>query len=174
MSHASHGSNMHDQQGDSDGVNIKKIVTIGVVSLIVFGVGILWAVYLMHNQQQAVRSLGPLNEPKEIYKAEIGIVDNILFTRDTRLKAYREERAAWLNGYGWVDRKAGLIHVPIERAMAEVVREAAMPESAPPLPPPAPSAATPEPPKPAKVSRPKTPAPAKAPMPAEAGQGAPR
>jgi len=165
---------MHDQQGDSDGVNLKKIVTIGVLSLIVFGVGILWAVYLMHNQQEAVRRMGPANEPKEIYKPEIGIVDNILFTRDFRLKAIRAERAAWLNGYGWVDRKAGLIHLPIERAMAEVVREAAMPESAPPLPPPAPSAATPEPPKAAKAPRAKVAAPPKVSAPAEAGQGAPR
>lgn len=32
-------------------------------------------------------------------------------------------RARWdrrLNGYGWVDREAGIVHIPIERAMARV------------------------------------------------------
>ncbi len=29
----------------------------------------------------------------------------------------RAAEDAMLNGYGWVDRKAGLVHIPIERAM---------------------------------------------------------
>jgi hypothetical protein len=140
---------MHEVQGASDGVNLKKVIAVGVVSLVLFAAGIIWAVYLMYGQQERIRKLGPVNEPAEIYKPEIGIVDNILFSRDARLRAFREERAAWLNGYGWTNRKAGLIHIPIERAMADVVKEASMPEAAPPLPPPPPPAATPEPPKPA-------------------------
>lgn len=147
MSHASHGSNMHDVQGASDGVNLRKVIAVGVVSLVLFAAGIIWAVYLMYAQQERIRKAGPVNEPTEIYKPEIGIVDNILFTRDARLRAFRDERAAWLNSYGWTNRKAGLIHIPIAQAMAEVVKEASMPEAAPPLPPPPPSSATPEPPK---------------------------
>lgn len=34
-----------------------------------------------------------------------------------------QRRARWderLNGYGWVDREAGIVHIPIERAMDRV------------------------------------------------------
>jgi len=33
------------------------------------------------------------------------------------LKAHRAAEDALLHGYGWVDRQAGVVHIPIERAM---------------------------------------------------------
>ena len=40
------------------------------------------------------------------------------------LKALRATEDAQLHGYGWVDRKAGVVHIPIERAMDLVAQEA--------------------------------------------------
>jgi hypothetical protein len=40
------------------------------------------------------------------------------------LQALRAEEDARLGSYGWVDRDAGLVHVPIARAMAMAVAEA--------------------------------------------------
>jgi len=37
------------------------------------------------------------------------------------LAAIHEREQSFLHGYGWVDRKAGIIHIPIERAMQLVV-----------------------------------------------------
>ena len=37
--------------------------------------------------------------------------------------AYRAEQRALLNGYGWADRAAGRVQLPIERAMELVVAE---------------------------------------------------
>jgi hypothetical protein len=37
------------------------------------------------------------------------------------LAALRAREAAQLNGYGWVDRQAGVVHIPIERAMELLV-----------------------------------------------------
>jgi hypothetical protein len=54
--------------------------------------------------------------------------------RGERDRAVREER---LRSYGWVDRRAGVVHVPIERAM-ELVAGGARPApgaGAPPRPP---------------------------------------
>jgi hypothetical protein len=34
------------------------------------------------------------------------------------LAAYRAEKSNWLNEYGWTDRKSGVVHLPIDRAMA--------------------------------------------------------
>jgi len=41
------------------------------------------------------------------------------------LKTVREAEDAQLHGYAWVDRKAGVVHIPIERAMELLAREAA-------------------------------------------------
>jgi hypothetical protein len=40
------------------------------------------------------------------------------------LKALRAAEDAQLNGYGWVDRRAGVVRIPIERALELVVSEA--------------------------------------------------
>jgi hypothetical protein len=34
-----------------------------------------------------------------------------------RLHAYREAQRARLDSYGWIDREAGIAHIPIERAL---------------------------------------------------------
>jgi hypothetical protein len=39
------------------------------------------------------------------------------------LEAFRAEEEARLNSYGWVDRSKGVVHMPIERAMAEIAAE---------------------------------------------------
>lgn len=40
------------------------------------------------------------------------------------LEAYRQEQEQKLAEYFWIDEEAGLVHLPIERAMALVVEEA--------------------------------------------------
>lgn len=38
------------------------------------------------------------------------------------LRRFRQKEEAELNGYGWIDRKKGIIRIPIERAMELVVQ----------------------------------------------------
>lgn len=55
------------------------------------------------------------------------------------LRAYRRAKAAALEGYHWIDRDAGVVQIPIERAMELLVAEHAAPQrtqSDPALPPP--------------------------------------
>lgn len=55
------------------------------------------------------------------------------------LRAYRRAKAAALEGYHWIDRDAGVVQIPIERAMELVAAEPAAPQptySDPPLRPP--------------------------------------
>lgn len=40
-----------------------------------------------------------------------------------KLEKVRQETSKSLNEYGWVDRKAGIAHIPIERAMEAYVKE---------------------------------------------------
>lgn len=37
------------------------------------------------------------------------------------LEKLRNREQAWLEGYGWVDRQHGVVHIPIARAMKNVV-----------------------------------------------------
>lgn len=46
------------------------------------------------------------------------------------LKQYEAAQEAKLNSYGWVDREAGIIHIPIERAM-DLIAERGLPTRAP-------------------------------------------
>ena len=39
------------------------------------------------------------------------------------LAQFRAEEQKRLNGYYWIDRKKGIVHIPIERAMKEVAAE---------------------------------------------------
>ena len=39
------------------------------------------------------------------------------------LQAFRARELAELNGYGWINRTAGIVHIPIERAMDLVLQE---------------------------------------------------
>jgi len=40
------------------------------------------------------------------------------------LRALRAAENAQLDGYGWIDRGAGIVHIPIDRAMGLVAKEA--------------------------------------------------
>ena len=57
-------------------------------------------------------------------KDEIGIIDAVPFDADHRLdRLARPRRPGACTRYGWVDRKKGIIHIPIEEAMKEVIRQ---------------------------------------------------
>jgi hypothetical protein len=63
---------------------------------------------------------GP-SEPAALREPEINLVNTAPFPLDTR--AYEETNAqqARLHGYGWVDRDAGVVRMPIEWGIERVV-----------------------------------------------------
>jgi hypothetical protein len=118
----SHSSNPHSGgPAELHELNLGKIVLIGVVSLAIFAAGVLWAYELMVRRERGIRAAGPARVPSEIGKPEIGIVDQVPFEIDHRLEIWRAERTKRLSTYGWVDRAKGIVHIPIDRAMQEVV-----------------------------------------------------
>jgi hypothetical protein len=60
---------------------------------------------------------------KEIGKAEIGIVDQTPFETTRGAAQYRREALQRLNSYGWVDPQRGLIHVPIDKAIDQLLSQ---------------------------------------------------
>jgi len=113
--HAGHG------HGGSGEMNLKKIIFVGVLALVVFAAGIVWAYFIMVGQVNEIRRNGPARVATEIGKPEIGIVDQILFSADNRLDVWKAERKQRLEGLGWIDKGRGIVHIPIDQAMAKVV-----------------------------------------------------
>lgn len=104
-------------------MNLKKIMIVGVTSLTVFAVSIVWSYRLMVSREAELHATGSARVPTEIGKPEIGIVDQVPFDIDHRLEIWRAAHARRLSSYGWVDRGKGIVHIPIEKAMQQVVAD---------------------------------------------------
>jgi hypothetical protein len=128
-SHDPHSDHSSGQQSE-DQIDFAKVIAVGVVSLVIFALGTLWAVAIFHRETARSKAATGQAAQPVLGRAEIGIVDQVLFEGDHRLATWRAERAARLNGYGWMDRSKGIVHVPIERAM-EQVAAGTLPEGAP-------------------------------------------
>lgn len=81
-----------------------------VVGLVLAGV----AAWLPHSSTTADKTLTPPGPQLQAHAREDLI----------KLRAAEDAR---LNSYGWVDRKAGLVHIPIERAMELIVQRGLSP-----------------------------------------------
>jgi hypothetical protein len=132
MSSHSHGTESAHPPGheSEDAIDYKKVILVGVFSLVAFALGTVWAVGILHHETAKAHAATGVPRTPELGKAEIGIVDQVLFEGDQRLAVWRAGRAARLNGYGWVDRSKGIVHIPIERAM-EQAASGVLPDGAP-------------------------------------------
>jgi hypothetical protein len=129
---STHGPSEHDPHGhqSEDHIAFGKVIKVGVGSLVIFALGVVWAAKILHHDTQHWVDATGLAPQPVLGKAEIGIVDQVPFNGDHRLADWRKERATRLNGYGWIDRARGVAHVPIERAM-EAAAGGALPAGAP-------------------------------------------
>jgi hypothetical protein len=114
----SHGVQAHDH---ADGMNLSKIILVGVVALAVFSAGIIWAYYLMLGFKADIHKNGVAKPGSEMGKSEIGIVDQVLFSDDHRLDNWKAAHRKHLDSVGWVDKSKGIVHIPIEQAMQKIV-----------------------------------------------------
>ena len=125
--HGAHTPASTAHQGE-DQIDFTKVIVVGVVSLVLFALCTLWAVKILDGETGRLRDeRGEGRRPSEIGKAEIGIVDQVPFDIDHRLENWRQERSTVLNSYGWVNRKRGVAHIPIEKAMEQIAAGAVPP-----------------------------------------------
>ena len=126
-----HAEPGHGEHGGEDDIDFGKVIAVGVVSLVIFAVATYWAATILHRETARIEErTGEVRRPSKVGLPEIGIVDQVPFAADGRLEVWQKERAARLNGYGWVDRTKGIAHVPIEGAM-DAVAGGTMPTGAP-------------------------------------------
>ena len=125
---SSHAQSMSPEatgNGDDDGVNLKLMVMVGVVSLVVFAASavIAWWILREDTAKYVARGVAPERHGMA-KKEEVGIVDYVPFDSDHRLERWQQDKAKALNSYGWVDKQKGLIHIPIDEAIKDIIRQA--------------------------------------------------
>lgn len=94
----------------------------GVIAgaLIVFTFFVVGTWAQLQARERHLNPAGP-SEPQVLGKAEINIVNTGLFPLDTRAYEEKNQQLERLHGYGWVDRDAGVVHIPIEQAIERIV-----------------------------------------------------
>ncbi len=105
-----------------EGLPTGKIAIVGTVTLIIFAIAVFLMDRMRAGRDDALPE-GPRTVPASIGKPEVGIVDQELFELENRAQLERQNQRQRLGSYGWVDRDAGVIHIPIEKAMERVAQE---------------------------------------------------
>ncbi len=113
MTHEEHTA-QHGVRQEEDRISTPQIVAVGIASLLVFAVaGAIVARHWHTRMSQAT----PPPIPVETGRSKIGLVEQQLFDVATRGQRDRATRLERLGSFGWVDRPAGVAHVPIDLAL---------------------------------------------------------
>ncbi len=112
----------HGVRAEEDRVPTLRLAAIGIGALVLFVGASLTSVWVMDAQIREALPDGPPAMPSELGKQKIGIVEQQLFENATRWTDERDAQRRKLESYGWVDRKAGVVHIPVDRAMDLVVQ----------------------------------------------------
>jgi hypothetical protein len=110
-------------RSEEDRIATGKILVVGIASLVLFFLAGL-ATVMFFNAVRVARPGPPI--PADLGSSKIAMVEQQLFDRSRRGELDRTAREERLRSYGWVDRRQGVVHVPIDRAM-ELVAEGARP-----------------------------------------------
>lgn len=86
---------------------------VGLAALVILGLLASWFVFKYYVQ---VQKLGPPASPFDNTRT-LPPAPRLQVNPAEDLKVYRSEEDVKLNTYGWVDKGAGIVHIPIERAM---------------------------------------------------------
>ena len=103
-------------------VNIRTILAFGAgMAALVIGSALLMSLMFHTLASQASArdpELSPVAAPSTIQPK----APQLLTDEPGNLKKFREEESKKLDGYGWVDERAGIAHVPIEEAKKLIVQ----------------------------------------------------
>ncbi len=110
-------------RAEPDRIATPRILVVGAVA-IAFFVAASWVTIRkgLDGTRAEVLPDGPPAPPAEIGRNKIGIVEQRLFEVAVEPAELRRRQAERLSTWGWVDRKAGVVHAPIGEAMERVVR----------------------------------------------------
>ena len=99
----------------------RRLAAMGGAWLVLVGAALLVVRWSEHRYEPSERAAFPPG----LGRAEVAAVNQKPFALDDSASRLREAQEERLRGYGWVDRDAGVIHVPVERAMEQVLADEA-------------------------------------------------
>ncbi len=107
---------------EDDRIGARRIVLVAITSIVVILASIGVARWI---GGATTRGLGRehIAHPTRTAPREIGIVDQTLIETEAYGELLRAQQRRVLAHYGWVDRRAGIARIPIERAMELVVEQ---------------------------------------------------
>jgi hypothetical protein len=111
---------LHPVRQEEDRIKTAKIVGVGVGALLVFGIGIYWAIAIQRGKTGTLKAVAP--PAPYAGKLEVGMVYQPLFEDSIadRKSAPKRQR---LNSVGWADPEKKHAHIPIDRAMELVIQK---------------------------------------------------
>jgi hypothetical protein len=118
-----HSSAPESETQEPEGINMGQSMAILVGSLLAFAAVVVWATLLMNHDVNKIMPNGWPEAPPEVGRAEVGMVNQKIFELDRRVERRTAIAREELHSYGWVDAKNGVVHVPIERAMEQLLQE---------------------------------------------------
>ncbi len=121
MSEIQHGEE-HRPRAEEDVVPAGRLIAIGIGALVIFFIGSVAMTLVLGAKRAALLPEGPPPIPAEAGKPKIGMLEQVLFENQTRAAQLKRAKLEQLDGYGWVDRRAGIIHIPIAEAMDRVAK----------------------------------------------------
>lgn len=98
-------------------ISLVGLFVLLVISLLAMG----WMFRHLAAREERAGAIATLPAEREIPPAP-----RLQVAPATELERVRKAEAAVLNSYGWVDRKAGVVRIPVERAM-EILAERGLP-----------------------------------------------
>jgi hypothetical protein len=106
-----------------EGIRWFSVIGTGVGSILVFAIATFVVWRYLNAREKFLQPLGPDPVPAELGKAEVGIVDQVPFDVTRQLQIYKRDELARLSSWGWMDKRQGTIHMPIDRAIDLVAQE---------------------------------------------------
>jgi hypothetical protein len=123
----------HGVAAEEDHIVMSKVVGIGVGSLVIFAVGIVWAYTIQVRTMKEAQPDGPPPRPAAMGQYEVGIVNQRLFEQDWHAEEKIGGQQQSLKA-GWGDQPGVKAHPTLDEAMKTVITK----QNAPPPPAPAP------------------------------------
>jgi hypothetical protein len=99
------------------------IIGVGVASITIFALATVWSTHILNTTRAELQPAGPPPIPKQVDQYEVGIVNLRVFAADQRAAQKRLQQIERLRTYGWVDREAGVAHIPVDEAMKMYLAE---------------------------------------------------
>jgi hypothetical protein len=127
--------NHPDVRFEESDINARYVLTAGIAVLLLMylGGGVIYFLFHYFAQQHIAQSPPPLRiSAQSLHSVYLPPEPRLQQDPHRELQEYMAAQNAKLNSYGWVDKGAGVVSIPIDQAMNLIVQRGIPPQNAPP------------------------------------------